>query len=45
MIVLVIYQSGQRHAGDRADQLDSLAVVDVTVPHSELLSLRLLVVH
>lgn len=36
---LVIYQSGQRHARNGADQLDRLAVVDVTVPHSELLSL------
>lgn len=39
------YQSGQRHAGHRAHQLDRLAVVDVTVSHSELLSFGLLIVH
>lgn len=39
------YQSGQGHAGDGADQFDRLAVVDVTVSHSELFSFRLLVIH
>lgn len=32
------YQSGQSHAGDGANQLDCLTVVDVTVSHSELFS-------
>lgn len=32
------YQSGQSHAGDGADQLDRLTIVDVTVSHSELFS-------
>lgn len=39
------YQSGQSHAGDGADQLDRLTIVDVTVSHSELFSFWLLVVH
>ena len=34
----------ERHAGDWADQLDAAAVVDVPVPHGELLGLRLIVV-
>lgn len=33
-----LYQSGQGHSRDRADQFDCLTIVDVTVSHSELLS-------
>lgn len=33
-----LYQSGQGHSRDRTDQFDRLAIVDVTVSHSELLS-------
>lgn len=40
-----LYQSGQGHSCDRADQFDCLAIVDVAISHSELLSFRLLVIH
>ncbi len=43
--MLFFYQSGQGHAGDRANQLNRLAVVDVTVSHSELFSFWLFVIH
>lgn len=33
-----LYQSGQGHSSDRADQFDCLAIVDVTVSHSKFLS-------
>lgn len=39
------HQPWQGHASDGANQLHCLAIVDVTVPHSELLTLRLLVIH
>ena len=38
-------EPGQRHPSDGADQLDGGAVVDVAVPHSELLGLVLVVVN
>ena len=45
MIYLANDKPGQRHAGDGADEFDAAAVVNVAVAHSELLALRLVVVH
>ena len=38
-------EAGQGHARDAADQLHAAPVVDVPVPHRELLTLRLIVVN
>jgi len=40
-----MYQSGQGHSGDGADELHGGAVVDVAVFHRKLLTLTLIVIH
>lgn len=39
------YQSGQGHASNRTDQFNCLAVVNIAVSHSKLLSFRLFIIH